>query len=67
MRDGLVVAQVALTLVLLVGAGLLGRSFLRLLAIDPGYRTEDAVVLDLTLDDPQDPQAAQQQTASTTS
>ena len=48
-RSGLVVAQVAATLVLLVGAGLLGRSFLRLLAIEPGYRTEEAVVLDVAM------------------
>ena len=47
-RSGLVVAQVAATLVLLVGAGLLGRSFLRLVTVDPGYRTEDAVVLDIS-------------------
>jgi predicted permease len=43
----------ALTLVLLVGAGLLGRSFVRLLAVDPGYRTERAVVLDLSLPYPE--------------
>ena len=48
-RSGLVVAQVAATLVLLVGAGLLGRSFLRLLSIEPGYRTEGAVVLDVAM------------------
>jgi predicted permease len=47
-RGGLAVAQVALTLVLLVGAGLLGRSFLRLIAVNPGYRTSGAVVLDLS-------------------
>jgi putative ABC transport system permease protein len=47
-RSGLVIAQVALTLVLLVGVGLLGRSFLQLLSVDPGYRTEGAVVLDLS-------------------
>ena len=46
-RGALVVAQVAMTLVLLVGAGLLGRSFMRLLSVDPGYRTERAVVMDL--------------------
>jgi putative ABC transport system permease protein len=48
-RNGLVVAQVALTLVLLVGVGLLGRSFVRLLSVNPGYRTEGAVVLDLSM------------------
>ena len=37
-RSALVVAQVALTLVLLVGAGLLARTFAKILAIDPGFR-----------------------------
>ena len=48
-RRTLVMAQIAMTLVLLVAAGLLGRSFVRLLAVDPGFRTERAVVLDLTI------------------
>ncbi|HEX7091560.1 MAG TPA: ABC transporter permease, partial [Longimicrobiales bacterium] len=48
-RSGLVVAQIALTLILLAGAGLLARSFSRLLAVDPGYRTSDALVLDIAL------------------
>jgi predicted permease len=47
LRSTLVVVQVALTLMLLVGAGLLGRSFERLLAVDPGFRTDSAVVLDI--------------------
>jgi putative ABC transport system permease protein len=49
LRGGLAIAQVALTLVLLVGAGLLARSFLRLIAVNPGYRTAGAVVLDLSM------------------
>jgi predicted permease len=46
-RQGLVIAQVALTIVLLAGAGLLARSFINLVAIDPGYRSGDALLLDL--------------------
>lgn len=41
--------QVGTTLVLLVGAGLLGRSLLRVLAVDPGFRTEHVVTMDLAL------------------
>ncbi|MEP6691988.1 MAG: ABC transporter permease [Gemmatimonadaceae bacterium] len=48
-RGALVVAQMAMTLVLLVGAGLLGRSFLRLIDLDPGFRTRQTVVLDLSI------------------
>ncbi|HUF30266.1 MAG TPA: ABC transporter permease, partial [Gemmatimonadaceae bacterium] len=48
-RGALVAAQVALTVVLLVGATLLGRSFLQLLAVDPGFRTRDAVLMTLAL------------------
>lgn len=40
LRGGVVVAQVALAVLLLIGAGLLLRSFARLIAVDPGFRTE---------------------------
>jgi predicted permease len=42
-RRGLVVAEIALAAVLLVGAGLLGRSFLHLLDVDLGFRPEQAI------------------------
>src|SRR5262249_59540522 len=48
LRGLLVTAQVALTLVLLVGAGLLVRSFLKLLQVDPGFRTESAVAIEMS-------------------
>ena len=40
LRNGLVVLQVAMALILLVGAGLMFRSFLALRALDPGFRVE---------------------------
>jgi putative ABC transport system permease protein len=49
LRDGLVVAEVALAMVLVIGGGLMTRSFLRLLAVDPGFRPDHALVLDFTL------------------
>jgi putative ABC transport system permease protein len=39
-RQSLVIAQIALCLVLLMGAGLLFRSFRRVLEVDPGFRTD---------------------------
>ncbi|HXW97091.1 MAG TPA: ADOP family duplicated permease, partial [Gemmatimonadales bacterium] len=48
-RDGLVVAQVALALVLLVGAGLLVRSLQRLQETDPGFDPTDAISADVEL------------------
>ncbi len=48
-RSLLVVAQMALTLILLVAAGLVGKSFYGLLRIDPGFRTESAVAMELNL------------------
>ncbi|MEP6691427.1 MAG: ABC transporter permease [Gemmatimonadaceae bacterium] len=48
-RRSLVVLQMALTVVLLVGADLLGRSFVRLLELNPGFRTRHLVILDAAL------------------
>jgi putative ABC transport system permease protein len=51
LRAMLVVTQVALTMVLLVGAGLLIKSFIKVLEIDPGFRTESAVAMEISLND----------------
>ncbi|HEV3410751.1 MAG TPA: ABC transporter permease [Chthoniobacterales bacterium] len=48
-RNILIVAQVALTLMLLVTAGLLGRSFQRLLEVDPGFEPQSAVAMTVSL------------------
>jgi putative ABC transport system permease protein len=42
-QSALVVAELALALVLVVGSGLLVRSFVRLLSVDPGYDTRDVL------------------------
>ncbi|MGI8436413.1 MAG: ABC transporter permease [Chthoniobacterales bacterium] len=61
-RNFLIVSQVALTLMLLIGAGLLGRSFQRLLAVNPGFQTEHAITMMLSTQFSEDP-AAQRQPA----
>lgn len=47
----IVAGQVAITLTLLIGAGLLGRSMLRVLSVNPGFETEHVMTLDLRLPD----------------
>jgi len=49
LRDAFVAAEVGLTLVLLVGAGLMITSFARLVAVDPGFRTSDVLVVPVDL------------------
>jgi putative ABC transport system permease protein len=44
MRNGLVVAEITLTVVLLAAAGLLLRSYAAVLATDPGYRHDDLLI-----------------------
>jgi predicted permease len=45
----IVAAQIAITLVLVVGAGLFGRSLLKVLDVNPGFRVEDIVTMDVAL------------------
>jgi predicted permease len=49
LRDVLVVAQIALCLLLLIGAGLCLRSFAELQFADPGFNTKDVLVIPLQL------------------
>jgi predicted permease len=46
-RQGLVIAEIALALALLVGAGLLINSFARLVRVDPGYDPQGLMVMPL--------------------
>jgi putative ABC transport system permease protein len=50
-RNTLVMAEMALAVVLLVGAGLLIRSFGKLLAVDPGFRAERVVTFAISAPD----------------
>ncbi len=45
LHDGLVIAEIALALVVLVAAGLFVRSIRQLLAVDPGFRTANLLTL----------------------
>lgn len=49
MRATLVVLQVALSFTLLVGAALLGRSFLRVAAVEPGFDPRGVVTMQIAL------------------
>jgi putative ABC transport system permease protein len=49
LRHLLMITEVAMAIVLLVGAGLLVRSFVKLLGVNPGYRPESLLTLRVTL------------------
>jgi len=48
-RGFLVIAEVAVSLVLLIGAGLLINSFLRLRSVDPGFKSENLLTMKVVL------------------
>jgi len=55
MRGGLVVAEIALAFVLLVASGLLMRSFIKLLDVDPGFSATNVLTAGLPLNQQQHP------------
>jgi putative ABC transport system permease protein len=50
LRDLLVAGEMALALLLLAGAGLLVKSFGKLVSVDPGFRPDHVLTFDLSLD-----------------
>src|SRR5229473_180805 len=49
MGRAIVAAQIAITLVLVVGAGLLGRSLMKVLEVNPGFRVDKIIAMDVSL------------------
>ncbi len=49
LRTGLIVAEVALAVILVVGAGLMGRSFIALLDVDPGFQPDKLIAVQFTI------------------
>jgi predicted permease len=58
LRSLLVVSEVALTLTLLVGAGLLIQSFRRVLEVDPGFEPENLLTMQVSINNPDGQQVA---------
>ncbi|MBW3553221.1 MAG: ABC transporter permease [Gemmatimonadetes bacterium] len=59
LAGALIVAEVATSLVLLTGAGLLTRTFTAMTSVDPGFRTERVTAMDLSLPAYRYPQSEQ--------
>ena len=49
LRTGLVISEVALAVVLIVGAGLMTRSFIQLLRVDLGFRPDNLLAVNFTI------------------
>jgi putative ABC transport system permease protein len=60
LRAGLLVAEVALSVVLVIGAGLLLRSFQQLQRVDYGYNPENVLVTELSIPSSRYPEIASQ-------
>jgi putative ABC transport system permease protein len=59
MNTALVVVQLALSLVLLIGAGLVLKSFQRLMSVDPGFKSENVMTMVLPPSTKKYPEPAQ--------
>lgn len=64
-RQGLIVAEVGLSLVLLVAAGLLVRTFLILKPADPGFAIDNRTVVEIEFNGVWQPNTAHEQTVET--
>jgi len=53
LRSVLVVGEVALTLTLLIGAGLLIQSFRRVLQVDPGFKVQNLLTMRVSVNNPE--------------
>ena len=63
LRGFLVAGEIATTLVILVGAGLLGRSFLRLISTSPGFSPQNLITMEFSPPNPQRQAGATEQPA----